>query len=57
MLPLVLIYLALILIFGVAGVFVWILRGHGFREFRRLVGRPESQAGDLAGPREPGPRN
>ncbi|WP_435020054.1 hypothetical protein TA3x_001620 [Tundrisphaera sp. TA3] len=38
MLALVFIYLSLIMIFGVAGVFVWILRGRGFSEFRRSGG-------------------
>lgn len=35
MLPLVLIYLALVALFGVTGIFTWILRGRGFSDFRR----------------------
>ena len=44
MIALILIYLALIFIFGVTGVFVWILRGRGFSDFRRpRVERPPTE--------------
>ncbi len=53
MLAMVLVYLVLTLIFLVAGVGVWILRGRGFRDFRRGGGAtspPETGPGERGWP-------
>lgn len=53
MLAMFLVYLVLTLIFLVAGVGVWILRGYGFSEFRRSGGAmppPDPGRGDRGRP-------